>query len=43
MCQIFREEFGKVYKRYVKPKKTQEGFYDKVNIIDIFKKKTQEL
>jgi hypothetical protein len=38
---IFREEFGKAYKKYVKPKKNEAGVYDKVNLIKMFRKKTR--
>mgnify|MGYP001195366562 CR=1 FL=1 len=38
---IFREEFGKAYKKYVKPKKNEAGVYDKVNLIKLFRKKTK--
>jgi hypothetical protein len=43
ICQIFREEFGKAYKKYVKPKKNEKGVEDKVNIIRMFKEKTRQL
>jgi hypothetical protein len=33
ICRIFREEFGRSYKKYVKPKKNEAGVYDKVNVI----------
>ena len=40
ICQIFREEFGKAYKKYVQPEKNKAGVYDKVNVIKMFKEKT---
>ena len=41
ICNIFREEFSKAYKKYVKPKKNEKGVEDKVNIIQMFKDKTK--
>ena len=43
ICQIFREQFGKAYKKYVKPKKNEKGVEDKVNIIQMFREKTKQL
>jgi hypothetical protein len=43
ICNLFREEFGKAYKKYVKPKKNEKGVEDKVNIINMFRTKTKEL
>ena len=40
ICGIFRDEFGKAYKKYVKPEKNKAGVYDKVNVIKMFKEKT---
>jgi succinate dehydrogenase/fumarate reductase flavoprotein subunit len=43
ICNIFREEFSKAYKKYVKPKKNEKGVEDKVNIIQMFREKTKQL
>ena len=43
ICLIFREEFGRAYRKYVRPEKNKAGVYDKVNVIKMFKEKTQKL
>jgi hypothetical protein len=40
---IFKEEFGKAYKKFVKPKKNEAGVYDKVNLIKMFRTRTKHL
>ena len=43
ICQIFRQEFGKVYNKYYKPKRNKLGIVDKAVIINNIKKRTDQL
>ena len=43
ICKIFREHFGKAYKKYVKPTETNDGIQDKVSLIKTFKEKSKAL
>lgn len=43
MCEIFREEFGKSYSRYVKPEQTREGVLDKAKVLNHYRERTDEL
>ena len=33
LCEVFREEFYKVYNQYSKPEKTSNGVFDKVGVV----------
>lgn len=43
ICKIFREQFGKAYEKYAKPKKNEIGVYDKVGVIQEYKIRTSQL
>ena len=43
MCEIFREEFGRCYKKYVKPEENRDGILDKAKVINNYREKTDEL
>lgn len=43
ICKIFREQFGKAYEKYAKPKKNEMGVYDKVGVLQEYKLRTSQL
>ena len=43
ICKIFREQFGKAYEKYTKPKKNEIGVYDKVGVLQEYKLRTSQL
>lgn len=43
ICKIFREQFGKAYEKYTKPKKNEIGVYDKVGVLKEYKLRTSQL
>jgi hypothetical protein len=43
ICKIFREQFGKAYEKYAKPRKNEHGVQDKLQALYAYKKMTEEL
>lgn len=43
ICKIFREQFGKAYEKFVKPKKNELGIVDKVGVLQEYKLRTSQL